>query len=88
MTLTDANDNMRWVDDHTYIPLSQTDRVVELLSKDWTCGSMLAARFIGRYSARIHEAKRRGYRVERRPCQSHHHRSRQYEWRITSWQHP
>ena len=64
--------------------MSQTDRIIEWLSEAWTCGTVLAADHIARYSARIHEARRRGYKIERRRCEKsqHHHRSQQYEWRI------
>lgn len=73
------------------VTTTQFDTVVGLLCQGWTCGTTLAnAYYIPRYSARIGEARRRGYRVERRRCEhpQHHHRSQQFEWRITSWQHP
>jgi hypothetical protein len=68
--------------------MSQTDEVTWHLCQGWTCGTVLLDQRIPRYAARIHEARRRGYRVERRCCESHQHVSQQFEWRIVGWRRP
>lgn len=70
--------------------MSQTDTVTAALCDDWTCGTDLLRLRIPRYAARIHEASKRGYRVERRLCSNPHHRHRtqQFEWRIVGWGRP
>lgn len=66
------------------------DRVIAALRKGWTCaisfnnGSFDRGKPILRYTARIHDARQRGWYVERRKCEDlwHNHDAPIYEWRI------
>ena len=62
--------------------MTQRDRVQAMLTDDWTCGTQFLARHIPRYGARIFDLRRQGLKVERRPCETHQHFDRQYEWRL------
>lgn len=64
--------------------MSQQDRVLWLLRHGWVCGTTFLDEGMPRYGARIYELRRRGYLIESRTCsdRTHHHRSRQIEWRI------
>lgn len=65
---------------------TQYERVRDMLERGWVCGSHFLDARIPRYSAHVHELRRAGYMVERRPCEHpwHEHRSLMYEWRITA----
>ncbi len=64
--------------------MSQRDRVLQLLSEGWTCGTTFLDERMPRYGARIFDLRRRGFLIVRRPCAdpSHRHESRQEEWRL------
>lgn len=66
--------------------MTQQDRVLWLLRRGWVCGSDFLDERLPRYGARICELRQLGYMIERRQCVNphHHHRSAQWEWRLTA----
>ena len=49
---------------------SQQERVRVMLSRGWVCGAefLTASPPILRYTGRIHELRRDGFQIDRRPC--------------------
>ena len=57
-----------------------------LRTRGWVCGSAFLAARHARYSARLHELRDMGHRIERRRCQDpdHAHEAPMWEWAILS----
>ncbi len=64
--------------------MSQDARVLEMLRRDWVCGTTFLDEGMPRYAARICELRQRGCMIARKPCNdpTHHHSSRQEQWRL------
>ena len=68
--------------------LTQGERVLRLI-EDWCCGLGFLDPSDGgppilRYTGRLFELRRAGYRIDRRPCQAHDHgpTTQMWEWRL------
>ena len=59
---------------------TQLDAVVMMLtrSRDGVCGTDFLRSYVPRYAARIHELRREGWVIDRRPCDRHEHGSTQW----------
>jgi len=65
--------------------MSQSDTVLWMLRRGWTCGSEFRDdAHIPRYSARLTELRASGWGLDRRKCTRHRHKTVQYEWRVVS----
>lgn len=67
-------------------PPTQTERVLRLI-EDWRCGVDFLNPSDGgppilRYTGRLHELRRAGYLIHRRPCESHDHDAQMWEWKL------
>ena len=64
--------------------MTQIEKVKFLLNSGfWICGTEFQQEFIPEYRTRIGELRRRGMKIEARPCTQHNHKSRTLqEWRI------
>ena len=69
--------------------MSQYRQVLSMLT-NWTCSTDFIDAHILRYTARIGEARKNGYVIDRRPCQSHDHGRgiRLWEWRLLATPEP
>jgi hypothetical protein len=69
---------------------TQTERVKTMMSNGWICGALFlsASPPVIRYTSRIHELRRDGYQIDRRPCRhpwhSHGPGVQMWEWKIVA----
>ena len=62
---------------------TQRGRVLRWLRVEPLCGTDFLVSGIPRYSARIYELRKEGYRIEKKQCDVHpYHRSRQYLYEL------
>lgn len=64
------------------VTMTQRDRVLEMLSVAWVCGTEFEAEHIPGYWPRIEELRREGVHIDQRACQRHRHDSVEHEWRL------
>ena len=68
--------------------MSQRQTVLSMLADRWCCGVDFIDAHILRYTARIGEARKQGYTITRRPCESHSHDVQMWEWRLLATPEP
>jgi hypothetical protein len=66
---------------------SQQTKILNLLDDNqWHCSSEMYAMYISDPRTRICELKKKGYKLEPRPCKAHnYHEGLQKEWRLNSF---